>query len=55
MDSSRGLRSPPASDRLLTLYSRLGRYDKAIRHGLVYHDWLDRQGDRFLSALSASQ
>jgi len=30
-----------ASDRLLTLYSRLGRYDLAIRRGLVYHDWLE--------------
>ncbi|HZY85815.1 MAG TPA: hypothetical protein VFE78_13355, partial [Gemmataceae bacterium] len=35
-----------AYDRLLTLYARLGRPDRAVQTGLEYQTWLARRGDR---------
>jgi CHAT domain-containing protein len=35
-----------ASDRLLTLYARLGRADRAVQTGLIYQTWLTQLGDR---------
>jgi tetratricopeptide (TPR) repeat protein len=35
-----------AYDRLLTLYPRLGRFDRAVQTGLAYQAWLVRLDDR---------
>jgi CHAT domain-containing protein/tetratricopeptide (TPR) repeat protein len=35
-----------AYDRLLSLYARLGRSDRAVQTGLTYQVWLEERGDR---------